>query len=128
MALFGSKKETVKKEESPKEEKKTAVAAGKKKTSSSERMTNVLLRPRITEKATIVTEAGAYVFEVDPRVTKVEVAEAVKKFYNVTPRKVNIVRIPRKKIQSRRRGRFGLTAGGKKAYVYLKEGDTIELV
>lgn len=89
---------------------------------------NVLVRPRITEKATFAAEHGVYVFEVASSANKYQIARAIERFYNVSPRKVNIVRIPEKRIRSRMRGRFGVVSSGKKAYVYLKEGDTIEIV
>ena len=34
--------------------------------------------------------------------------------------------MPRKKVMHR--GKIGMKGGGKKAYVYLKEGDSIEIV
>lgn len=89
---------------------------------------NILVRPRITEKATFATEQGVYVFEVASSANKLQIAEAIEHFYKVSPRKINIVRIPAKRIRSRLRGRFGVVSPGKKAYVYLKEGDTIEVV
>lgn len=89
---------------------------------------NVLVRPRITEKATFATEQGVYVFEVASSANKYQIAEAIEHFYKVSPRKINIVRIPAKRIRSRLRGRFGVVSPGKKAYVYLKEGDTIEVM
>ena len=89
---------------------------------------NVLIRPRITEKATFATEHGVYVFEVAPSASKYQIAHAIERFYKVSPRKINVVRIPEKRIRSRMRGRFGVVSSGKKAYVYLKEGDTIEVV
>ena len=89
---------------------------------------NVLIRPRITEKATFATEQGVYVFEVTPSANKQQIADAIEHFYKVSPRKINITRIPAKRIRSRLRGRFGVVSPGKKAYVYLKEGDTIEVV
>ena len=89
---------------------------------------NVLVRPRITEKATFAAEQGVYVFEVVPTANKQQIAEAIEHFYKVNPRKINIVCTPAKRIRSRLRGRFGTVAGSKKAYVYLKEGDTLEIV
>lgn len=56
----------------------------------------VLLRPRITEKATDQSAKNAYVFEVDPRSNKKEIAQAVKEFYKVTPVAVHTIRIPAK--------------------------------
>ena len=89
---------------------------------------SVLVRPRITEKATFATEKGAYIFDVACSATKVQIKEAVTHYYKVTPRKVNIVTVPQKLVQSRFRGRHGVVSGGKKAYVYLKDGDSIEVV
>lgn len=87
----------------------------------------VLKAPRITEKATdSIANSNAYVFDVSPRANKVLIAQAVKARYGVTPIKVNIVPVPSKKVFSR--GKRGVKSGGKKAYVYLKKGDKIELV
>ncbi len=88
----------------------------------------VLIRPRITEKATDVTASRTYVFEVAVHATKKDVENAVKEYYKVTPRKVNLVKIPRKKRMNRRTRKAGMSSLGKKAYVYLKDGDTIEFV
>lgn len=89
---------------------------------------SVLIQPRITEKATIQSEKGVYVFEVNKNSTKKEIGSAIKHYYNVTPIKINIIKIPEKKISSKIRGRKGIKRGGKKAYVYLKKGDKIEII
>ncbi len=88
----------------------------------------VLVQPRITEKATMMAEGGVYVFEVNPNATKKEIGNAVKKYYNITPVKVNTAVIPSKKVSSRLRGHYGIKKGGKKAYIHLKKGDKIEIV
>lgn len=85
---------------------------------------NILLRPRITEKASFIMEANVYTFEVAILASKKQVTEAIKAFYKVTPLKVNIVRNPAKKVFVK--GKKGTKAGVKKAYVYLKKGDKIE--
>lgn len=91
------------------------------------RLSHILLRPRITEKASdFAMNKGVYVFEVPMSATKHEVTLAVIDFYKVTPVKIAMVRIPRKNLIVR--GRKGKTAEGKKAYVYLKKGDKIEFV
>jgi len=90
-------------------------------------MANVkIIRPRVTEKATTVAESGIYVFEVEKGTTKREIAKAVEELYKVKPTKIGIVKIPRKQVFVR--GKKGLKAGGKKAYVYLKKGDKIEII
>lgn len=88
----------------------------------------ILIEPRITEKGAYLSEKGCYVFNVAPRANKIEIAQAVKDIFKVTPRKVAIVTVPRKQVFTRGTNRFGQTRGGKKAYVYLKKGETIELV
>ena len=87
---------------------------------------DVLLRPRITEKATEYTEKNVYVFEVAPNATKIQIIEAVKDLYKVTPVKINITKTPAKRIIVR--GKKGVRSGLKKALIFLKEGDKIDIV
>jgi large subunit ribosomal protein L23 len=89
---------------------------------------HILLSPRVTEKGAYLSEGGVYVFNVAQSANKQEVAQAVKEIFKVTPRKVRVAQVPSKQKQTRGTNRMGKTAGGKKAYVYLKKGDTIELV
>lgn len=88
---------------------------------------HVLLRPRITEKATVVTGMSVYVFDVSPNSNKRQILEAVAHYYKVTPRKVHVVSIRAKSTRNMRTGQRGTSHGGKKAYVYLKKGETITL-
>lgn len=121
MALFSSKnskKEVV-------AETKPAVQNASHKNSSQD-LSQVLLTPRVTEKATAVMEKGAYVFNVHPTANKRAIAAAVTKFYNVIPTKVSVVRIRGKEVFSR--GKWGKKAGGKKAYIYVKKGDKIDII
>jgi large subunit ribosomal protein L23 len=88
---------------------------------------SVLLRPRITEKAVVGADKnGVYVFEVAAKATKGQIAASVKAAYKVTPVKIRTTRIAEKKVFVR--GKHGVKTGGKKAYVYLKKGDKIELL
>jgi large subunit ribosomal protein L23 len=89
---------------------------------------HVLLSPRITEKGAYLSEHGAYVFNVGINANKREIASAVKEVYKVTPRKVTVVAVVRKARATRGTNRIGKSAAGKKAYVYLKKGETIEIV
>jgi len=81
----------------------------------------IILAPRITEK-------GCYVFNVAQGANKNQIAQAIKTIFKVTPRKIAVVTIPRKTVITRGTNRTGIAGGGKKAYVYLKKGETIELV
>ncbi len=88
----------------------------------------ILISPRITEKGAFLSEKSIYVFNVAMDANKKEIAAAVKDIFKVTPRFVRIVAVPRKVVATRGTNRKGTTAAGKKAYVYLKKGETIELV
>ena len=91
--------------------------------------TNIVLRsPRVTEKSSLLAEGGraVYVFEVSKEATKDEVKKAFQIKYNVKPEKINMVNLPDK--ITRRRGRTGVKQGVKKAMVFLKVGDKIEIV
>lgn len=88
---------------------------------------HILIAPRITEKGALMAEKGAYVFNVAKSATKAEVAGAIREVYKVSPRKVTLARVPSKVVMTRGTNKLGSTASGKKAYVFLKKGDTIEL-
>lgn len=84
----------------------------------------VLIRPHITEKATMSSEAGVYIFQIDPRSSKSDVMKAFVEKYKITPIKVSTATIPAKNVFVR--GKAGKKSGYKKAYVYLKKGAKIE--
>lgn len=85
----------------------------------------VLIRPRITEKAALMShDSNVYAFEVTRGATKKSIIASVKDAFKVTPLKVRMVAIPKKNVFVR--GKRGVKGGGKKAYVYLKKGDKIE--
>ena len=97
-----------------------------KSVSAAHSYAHILLSPRITEKATDLARKGSYVFNVDPRANRKEIAMAVTDVYGVKPLRVSTICIaPRKTFV---RGRKGQTAGGKKAVVYLRPGEKIEFV
>jgi len=129
MALFGSKKKTEKTviaKAEPKA-KKTAVAKTPSESSAVFTHAHVLLRPRITEKASVVAElSNAYTFEVRKEISKHDVAKAVFEAYKVYPRKITMTTLPGK--VKFIKGRMGKKAGVKKAIVFLEKGDKIEFV
>ena len=127
MAILGIKKNT--KEKAEKEQSKEVVAAEKLNKESAAlggfSSSSAILRPRITEKSGDASQKlNAYTFEIKPSSSKNEVAKAVKELYKVTPLKINITNLPRKRILSR--GKKGWSGGVKKAVVYLKKDDKIE--
>lgn len=129
MALFSKTKKTVQKEAPVIKKavvKAPVVASGK--ISVPVDVSAVLVRPHITEKATDGIAKGVYVFDIDPRATKLSVRSAIVKTYAVTPRAVRIVNKKAKAVRNARTGRKGKTSGSKKAYVYLKKGETITVM
>ena len=85
---------------------------------------DILVRPRITEKASLLKEKNIYVFEIKDSASKKDVALVIKSFYGIKPVSIKIVRNPSKDIIVR--GKRGKTKSVKKAYVHLKKGDKIE--
>lgn len=87
----------------------------------------VLLSPRITEKATGGNAFGCYVFDIPKRAGKRDVRDAIVARYKLVPRLVRTAMVRSKNVLTRGSRKAGVKAGGKKAYVYLKAGDKIEL-
>ncbi len=88
-------------------------------------LADLVLKPIVTEKATLQMEENKYVFDVLPKATKPEIKAAIESLFDVTVTSVNTLKLPRKQ---RRVGRFiGYKAQYKRAIVTLQEGDTIEL-
>ena len=86
----------------------------------------VLRRPRVTEKSTMLAEQGQYVFEVHPEANKHQIKQAVETAWpNVKVRRVNVMVVAGK---SRRWRRFVATLPDwKKAIVTLEPGQRIDL-
>jgi len=120
MALFSKKKEV-------KKEDKVVKSTESKSTSPSVvDYSGILRNPRITEKTAIVSSGSVYVFDVDPRANKTQVKKAVEMIYKVKPVKVNITKIVKKPVASKKIRKTYYKGGGKKAYVFLKKGETIQ--
>lgn len=102
------------------------MAVSKTQKNTSAKISDVLLSPRVTEKGAISADHNAYIFNVNPRATKTSIAAAVTSMYKVTPIKVTTVTIPTKRVFAK--GKRGTKGGGKKAYVYLKKGDQIQII
>ncbi|HEV7702101.1 MAG TPA: 50S ribosomal protein L23 [Candidatus Paceibacterota bacterium] len=86
----------------------------------------MIKNPRVTEKASFAAEQNVYTFNVSGSANKTEIKKAIFSLYKVHPVKVNVLAIPRKNIISK--GKKGVRGGGRKALVYLKAGDKIELI
>lgn len=132
MALFGKKAtKEPKTTESEKKEEKVVAEESKATTpalSADRDLASVIIQPRITEKAALAIDSNVYTFEIQKDATKHAVRDAIQKLYNVTPVKIRIVNKKPRHYTSRMRGRTMMEKGLKKAYVYLKKGDRIDLV
>jgi len=84
----------------------------------------VLRRPLITEKSTVLQGLNKYVFEVADGSNKLMIKQAVEKAFKVTVTGVNVVTMQGKKKRMGRREVISLP--WKKAIVTLKPGDKIE--
>jgi large subunit ribosomal protein L23 len=86
---------------------------------------DVIKKPIITEKATMVGEKNAVVFQVTMDATKPEIKAAVEAVFGVKVKSVNTTITPGK--AKRFRGRPGVRQDKKKAYVTLEEGNSIDV-
>lgn len=127
MALFGKKTKKVE-EKAPKTEKSVTVAPVSHAHAAIHggMAAPIIIRPRVTEKSHILSEkSNVYIFNVKENVTKGMVKEAVKEIYKISPVKVSIMPVPNKSRFVR--GRKGFAGGGRKAYVYFKKEDKLEI-
>jgi large subunit ribosomal protein L23 len=88
-------------------------------------LADLIRRPLITEKATLLLENNQYTFEVVPKATKPQIKAAIEELFNVKVVGISTANPPRKK---RRVGQFqGFRPHYKRAVVTLAAGDTIPL-
>jgi large subunit ribosomal protein L23 len=90
-------------------------------------LSRVIVRPRITEKASMKVAENVYVFDVAARATKPQIKAAFVAHYKVTPISVRVVNTKGKETRNMRTGRVGFTSASRKAYIILKKGDTISI-
>lgn len=93
-------------------------------------MISIIKKPIVTEKAMRNNEKGQYVFSVDPNANKIEIKKAIEQLFEV-----NVISIRTANIKGKVRTRFtkkglmhGTTPKVKKAFITLKEGQSIDLV
>ena len=111
--LYGDDKKPVENKDGVKKEVKTGNAY------------KVLVKPLVTEKASVLGAENKYFFAVALKANKIEIAKAIREVYGVKPEKVNIINMGGKEV------RFGRTLGKrkdwKKAIITLPEGKTIKV-
>lgn len=127
MALFSksekkntdSKATPTKKEVAKKDESEVVVSVND--------YSRVLRSARITEKAAYVAGNNTYVFNVAADSTKTQIKNAIETIYKVTPKHIRTVTVAKKPVKSRKIRKTYYKGGGKKAYITLKKGDSIQL-
>jgi len=92
-------------------------------------MNTITLKPRMSEKTYALSNNRVYVFDIDKNINKHEVANAVEETYEVTVTNVRtiIVKGKAKRAYRNRKYEVGKRSDVKKAYVTLKEGDSIPI-
>ena len=85
---------------------------------------NLVKYPSLTEKSINLYGDRQYTFVVDRSLTKIQIKYIIEKIFNVNIIQVNTSNLP---VKTKRVGKFvGKKASYKKAYVKLKEGDSIK--
>jgi large subunit ribosomal protein L23 len=85
---------------------------------------DIVLKPVVTEKSSVLMDHGKYTFEVDPRATKTEIKIAIEQIFGV---KVGAVATQNRKGKAyRTRDGIGRRKDVKRAIVTLREG-TIDI-
>lgn len=126
MTAAAKEKKPAKKAAAPKKEKKAA--EGVKKTGklvSDYRLYDVIERPVVTEKSTVLSEHNKVVFRVSATADKTQIKAAVEQIFGVKVVKVNTINIEGK--TKRFRGNLGKRSDIRKAVVTLAKGESIDL-
>lgn len=90
-------------------------------------LSHIIKTIRLSEKATLLSETNnSYVFEVHPKATKQEIAQAVRLAFDKKVVSVNTANYAGK-ARRKRTPQAGFTAQWKKAVVKLADGEKIEL-
>lgn len=92
---------------------------------SKERIFELIRRPLVTEKTTMISEYNQVAFEVPLDANKFEIRAAIEELFKVKVTAVNTIRQNGK--VKRFRGRPGRRSDFKKAVVTLAEGDSIDV-
>jgi large subunit ribosomal protein L23 len=89
------------------------------------KLADIIIRPIITEKATLALENNQYTFDVNPKADKPEIRAAIEYLFDVKVVGISTQNLPRK---TRRMGKYmGFKPTYKRAVVKLAEGDSIAL-
>ncbi len=90
-------------------------------------MTDIVIKPRLSEKSYALSQSGVYVFDVPTDSNKHQIADAVSQTYEVevVDVRVSVLKGKVKRLYRNRRWEKGARVDVKKAYVRIKEGQSI---
>lgn len=101
------------------------VAKATSQKSITSRAYRILIKPLVTEKASVLGTQNKYAFAVAINANKIEIAKAVKEIYGIKPTAVNVIRFDGKLTRTGRTQ--GQRKDWKKAIVTLPEGKAIQV-
>ena len=85
----------------------------------------VMVKPLVSEKATIAESENRYTFVVEKNATKSDIKRAIKQIYGVDPLKVRVINVQGKVLRFGRK--YGKRKDWKKAFVTLSKGQSIRV-
>lgn len=89
---------------------------------------DILIRPVVSEKAVRVAGGQQYAFIVQTGARKEEIKKAIEQHYNVTVTKISTAQFRTSPLRQTKRRIENPGVLQKKAYVMLKEGQTLDLL
>lgn len=89
---------------------------------------DVIVKPIVSEKGTVLQASQQYLFKVNPRATKPMIRQAVEKLFKVQVTDVRTATMAGKTKRSPRRGTSVTRADWKKAIVTLADGQKLEFI
>ena len=92
-------------------------------------MSAIIIKPLVTEKTDKLGKLNRYTFKLDRDANRLEIKKAIETLYNVKVADVNTAVIPGKaKMRYTKKGfTKGIKSAYKKAYITLKEGETLDI-
>ena len=90
-------------------------------------LSQVIIAPVITEKTHAKQVSAKYVFKINKNANKIEVKQAIEKFYGIKPSSVNITLMQPKKRTVGRGNVIQKRKALKKAVITLPKGKTIDI-
>lgn len=88
---------------------------------------DVVIEPVVSEKSYALLDQNVYTFRVHPDASKPEIADAVRRIFDVEVVRVNTLNRKGKRKRNRKTYTYGKRADTKRALVTVADGQTIDL-